>query len=136
MDQEVIKKLIQEAKKIAKQNFCCKHSNFTVGAALLTEDDKIITGFNVENDGIQSICAERVTFSKAFTEGYKNFKCIAIVGKKTESAQFQKTLPCGYCRQFMSEYVDKNFKIYTIDDKENKIYGYTISQLLPESFKF
>jgi len=133
MEEKIICKLIENAKAAAEKNFCCKHSNFTVGAALLTRDNKIITGFNVENHGIQSICAERVTFSKAFTEGEKEFKCIAIVGKNINDKNFKKTLPCGYCRQFMSEYVKKDFQIYTTDENDN-IYSYTLDQLIPESF--
>lgn len=132
--EEVIKKLIEEAKDIAQKNNCCKHSNFTVGVALMDNEGNIYKGFNVENHGIQSICAERVTFCKAFTEGVKEFKCLAVVGKNLSDKEFQKTLPCGYCRQFMSEYVNEDFIIYTYDEKSNQIYSYTIKELLPESF--
>lgn len=134
MGDTLILQLINEAKKIANQNFCCKHSSFTVGAALLTFDGKIYTGFNVENDGIQSICAERVTLCKALTENNRDFKAIAIVGKKIDASSFLKTLPCGYCRQFIKEYTNKDFEIYTCDDEMGKIYKYTIEELLPESF--
>lgn len=136
MDNELVLKLITEAKEIAKQNFCCKYSNFTVGAALLCQDGTIYTGFNIENDGIQAICAERSAFVKALTAGQKEFVSIAVVAKKLDAEQFSKTLPCGYCRQFLSEYTNPDFKIYTYDDNENKLYSYTIAELLPESFKF
>ena len=126
--------MIAEAKEIASRNFCCKYSNFTVGAALLTKDNKLYKGFNIENDGIQSICAERVAFSKALSENKKDFKCIAIVGKMLDNDFFEKTLPCGYCRQFIKEYVDKDFIIYTYDEKNDELYSYTIEELLPESF--
>ena len=134
MEREIIDRLIIEAKEIANKNFCCKHSGFTVGVALLTKDGKVYKGFNVENDGIQSICAERVAFTKALTEGNKEFLCLAVVGKPLTQEQFNKTLPCGYCRQFMSEYVTKDFMIYTYDDIENKLYSYSLEDLLPESF--
>lgn len=134
MNDSVIYKLIDEAKDVALQNFCCKHSGFTVGAALLTKDNKIYKGCNVENDGIQSICAERVAFVKALSEGSKEFRAIAVVGKKITDLNFSKTLPCGYCRQFMSEYVPADFIIYTYDDKEKKFDKYYLKDLLPESF--
>lgn len=134
MNKELINRLIEEAKEIASRNFCCNHSNFTVGAALLTNEGKIYKGFNIENDGIQSICAERVAFAKALSEDNQKFTCIAVVGKKLTDKYFTKTLPCGYCRQFMSEYVDKDFIIYTYDDIENKLYTYSLNELLPESF--
>lgn len=136
MNKEILNKLIEEAKEIASRNFCCNHSKFTVGAALLTNEGKIYKGFNIENDGIQSICAERVAFSKALSEGNDKFSCIVVVGKKLTDNNFSKTLPCGYCRQFMSEYVNEDFMIYTYDDKENKLYSYSITELLPVCFKF
>ena len=136
MDENMIRKLIAEAKEVANRNFCAKHSNFTVGASLLTNDGTIYKGFNVENDGIQSICAERVAFTKALSDNKREFTCIAVVGKKIDDNKFTKTLPCGYCRQFIKEYTNSDFVIYTYDDLENKIYSYTIAELLPESFTF
>ena len=134
MEREIIDQLITEAKEIANRNFCCKHSNFTVGVALLTKEGKVYKGFNVENDGIQSICAERVAFTKALSEGNHEFSCLAVVGKPLSREYFSKTLPCGYCRQFLSEYTSKDFLIYTYDDEENKLYTYRLEELLPESF--
>ena len=134
MNENLKSRLINDAKDIANENFCCESSNFTVGVALLTNDGKIYKGFNIENDGIQSICAERVTISKALTEGNKNFKCLAVVGKNKDNDKFSKTLPCGYCRQFMSQYCSKDFVIYTYDDESEQVYEYTLEELLPESF--
>ena len=126
MDKDTINLLLKEAKEVANKNFCCKHSGYTVGAALLTKDGKVYKGFNIENDGIQSICAERVAFSKALSEMNKDFTCIVIVGKEKKEEKFIKTVPCGYCRQFMSEYTNKDFMIYTYDDNEDKLYSYSI----------
>ena len=135
MKEDIIYKLIDEAKDIANKNFCCKHSNFTVGAALLTKDNEIYKGCNIENDGIQSICAERVAFAKALSNGKKEFIAIAVVGKKVTDEKFDITLPCGYCRQFMQEYGGKDLIIYTTDN-DNKLYTYRLSELLPYSFEF
>ncbi len=135
MDKELIIELIDEAKEIANRNNCCNYSNFTVGVSLLTSDGKIYKGFNVENDGIQSICAERVAFTKALTEGNKSFTCLAVVGKNRSSHLFKETLPCGYCRQFIREYGGKDFKIFTYDDETKKINNYTLEELLPHSFR-
>ena len=46
------------------------------------KNGKVYKAFNVQNDGILSICAERAAFIKALTEGHKKFKCIVITGKK------------------------------------------------------
>lgn len=109
-----------------------KTSHYLVGAVLKTKEGKIYTGCNIENDGIQSICAERVAFCKALSEGEKNFEYIIVVGAKENSNELEKCLPCGYCRQFMSEFTNKDFKIYTA--YENKIEEYTIAELLPHGF--
>ncbi|NMA50382.1 MAG: cytidine deaminase [Mollicutes bacterium] len=130
-----IYKLIEKAKKISISNTCSKHTNFSVGAVLVTKDNQIFTGINIENDGIQSICAERVAFVKALSEGYKDFKFMIVMGKKKDNKLFRKIFPCGYCRQFISEYADKDFKIYTYSDTNKKIYEYKINELLPGNFK-
>lgn len=134
MEDKIIDILLSKAKEVANRNDCCKHSNFTVGAALLTDNNKVYTGFNIENDGIQSICAERATTCSALINDDKNFKAIAIVGKGINDNAFKKTLPCGYCRQFLSEYMNKDFLIYTCDDITNEVFHYTLGELLPESF--
>ena len=108
------------------------NSNFTVGAVLKAKNGKKYTGCNIENQGIQSICAERVAFCKAISEGEKDFESIVVIGGQ-KGKEAEKCLPCGYCRQFMSEFVDKNFKIYTV--YENKIEEYTMEELLPHTFE-
>ena len=125
---------IQIAKK-ARLNSCSPYSNFQVGAALRTKSGKIYIGCNIENHGIQAICAERTAFAKALSEGERNFECITVVGAPKNEEPTEECMPCGYCRQFMSEFVDENFKIYTID-KNNNIKKLTINELLPYSFKF
>ena len=130
------KELIEKAKEAAVENFCCNHSKYTVGTALLTKSGKIYKGFNIENHGIQSICGERSAFVNALLNGEKEFLAIAIAGKNVKDKLFAKTLPCGYCRQFMSEYATGELKIYTYDDETEECYEYTLDELLPESFGF
>ena len=110
-------------------------NHFLVGAVLVTKDNKTFTGCNIDNQGIQSICAERVAFAKAISEGYnkkEDFRCIFVAGRPDSQEKLVKTLPCGYCRQFMSEFVNGDFRIYYYD---NGIHSYTIKDLLPYSFK-
>ena len=125
---------IELAKK-ARFNACSPYSNFQVGAALRTKSGKVYVGCNIENHGIQSICAERTAFVKALSEGERDFESITVVGSKKGEEQTEKCLPCGYCRQFMSEFVDSNFKVCVVDG-ENNIEELTINELLPHSFKF
>ena len=120
--------------KDARQNAYSPYSNFQVGCALLCKNGKVYTGCNIENGGIQAICAERTAFVKALSEGEKDFECIVVLGGyKDKPLDF--TSPCGYCRQFMSEFVDANFKIYTFYDTIENIKSFTIEDLLPGSFQ-
>lgn len=125
---------IEELFKVAcetRKNAYAKHTPYYVGAALLTKEGKIYSGCNIQNDGINSICAERVAFTKALSEGEREFACILVVGGPTLDT-LERCLPCGYCRQFMSEFVDENFKIYAATNESVEEFG--IKDLLPHSF--
>lgn len=136
MDFIQVMQAVELAKDIANKNICCKYSKFTVGAVLVTKSGKMYSGCNIENHGIQSICAERVAFCKALSEQEKDFKFIVSVSKNVGDNVFQKTLPCGYCRQFIKNYVDDDFKILAIEDGNEELFEYTINDLLPEGFDF
>ncbi|MDD4833326.1 MAG: cytidine deaminase [Lutispora sp.] len=118
--------LIDKAKE-AREMAYVKYSNFKVGAALLGKSGKIYTGCNVENASYgATICAERVAFTKAISEGEKEFEAIAIV-----SSSEDVTYPCGICRQFMSEF-GLDLKLIFTDEK--KISEHKLSDLLPHAF--
>lgn len=125
---------IQKAIELAKQSrsFACA-TKFTVGACLITTSGNYYSGCNIENDGIQSICAERTAFVKALSEGDRDFEAILVLGATKDSNHYDECLPCGYCRQFMNQYTSSNFKIYTYQG-EDCIKEYTMSDLLPHSF--
>ena len=123
---------ILEAKK-ARLNAHAPYSNFYVGALLRCKDGSIYGGCNVENDGIQSICAERCAFAKAISEGKRDFESITVVGGPKGEEPTNKCMPCGYCRQFISEFVDNDFKIIVVDN--NNVLTYTITDLLPDNFR-
>lgn len=125
-------KLIDVAKEYLKNSYS-PYSNFKVGAALLLEDGSIVGGCNIENQGIQSCCAERTAFIKALSEGKKNFKKIAVVAKR-ENGKYTLTTPCGYCRQFMSEFCKKDFIILGYDEEKDVIVEHTLEELLPYNF--
>lgn len=122
-----------EIAKSARKNSYSPYGKYYVGCALKAKSGKIYSGCNIENDGIQSICAERVAFTKAISEGEKEFEYIVICGGSSLD-KLDNCLPCGYCRQFMSEFVDENFKIYALSEND-KLTEYTIGDLLPHSFK-
>ena len=123
-------KLAQSARQYSRPGI----TKFSVGAVLKCKNGKRYIGCNIHNHGIQSICAERVAFVKAMSEGETEFEHIVVVGGPEDNGVEFGITPCGYCRQFISEYVDNEFKIYTLD--KDKIKQYNIKELLPESFDF
>jgi len=129
--EELIKNAIE-----ARRNAYTPYSKFKVGAALLTEDNEIITGCNIENAAFgPTNCAERTAFFKAISEGVMDFKAIAIVGgKDTETDSFSGfAYPCGVCRQVMREFCSDDFEIIvgkSVDDYR----VYTLKDLLPDGF--
>lgn len=120
-------KLIELA--IAAKKFSYSpYSKFSVGAALLTTGNKFYTGTNIENAAYSlSICAERVAYTKAVSEGAKKFKAIAITSGINDFVY-----PCGACRQFMFEF-GKDTDIILVKSK-NQIIIKKLSELLPEGF--
>ena len=124
---------IELAKK-ERFNAYSPYSNYQVGAALRTKRGRVYLGCNIENHGIQSICAERTAFVKALSEGEREFECITVAGAPKGKEPKENSMPCGYCRQFMSEFVDKDFKIYVVG-KDNNVKEYTINDILPHSFE-
>ena len=122
-----------EIAKNSRNNSYAPYSNYFVGCALKTKSGKIYSGCNIENHGIQGTCAERVAFLKAISEGERDFEYIVVCGGRSLN-KLDDCLPCGYCRQFMSEFVDNNFKIYALSEND-KITEYKIEDLLPNSFK-
>ena len=96
------RKLIRAALD-ARKRAVAKHSRFRVGAALLTNKGRIITGANVESDSYGlTCCAERLALFKALTDGHRGFRVIAVVARIEKGP-----MPCGACRQLLAEYAPK-----------------------------
>ena len=82
------------------------YSKFNVGAAVLLENGKIISGNNQENAAYPSgLCAERVAmyYASAHYPGVA-MKAIAVAVKSDEVHLDEPASPCGSCRQVMAEY--------------------------------
>ncbi|MBP6870230.1 cytidine deaminase [Candidatus Babeliales bacterium] len=120
-----MEKLLEKALDM-RQFSHAPHSNFRVGAALLTADGTIFGGCNIESDvyGL-TMCAERNAIFTAFSQGHRNFKAIAVI---TSS----KGTPCGACRQIIAELCG-NITIITADLNRNQSI-YTAYELLPHHF--
>lgn len=126
------KQLIETAVK-AREMAYAPYSHYKVGAALLAKSGKIYTGCNVENASFTPTnCAERTAFFKAISEGDREFEMIAIVGGNDGEELSKNCTPCGVCRQVMTEFCDKDFKIILGTPDDFKVL--TLEEIMPYSF--
>lgn len=92
------RRLLIAAAQDARARAYAPYSRYAVGAALLTRDNRIFGGCNVENASYSvTICAERTALVKAVSEGEYHFAALAVV---TENGG----APCGVCRQMLFEF--------------------------------
>jgi len=116
------------------------YSGFLVGASLLLENGKIISGNNQENVAYPSgLCAERVAIYYAGAQ-FPNLKikkiAISAISKKFNFTDIVS--PCGSCRQAIAEYEIKqedNIKILLHHSNDSIIIVNSVSDLLPLMFK-
>jgi len=134
---EDYQRLLNEAEKVMDRAYN-PYSGFSVGAALLTKNGKIITGANVENAAYgSSICAERAAILRANAEGYREFCAIAVIAKGKDSDTTGITAPCGECRQVLNEFSqvsECDFDVILSTTKKDKIAIFKLSQLLSLPF--
>ncbi len=117
-----------EAAKVARKFARAKYSNFSVGAALQTEDGQVFVGSNVESSSYGlTMCAERVALFKALSEGADKFIRIAVY---TESDP--PVPPCGACRQLFFDYAP-DIEIILAGDKSEPVIT-SLEKLFPRPF--
>lgn len=116
------------------------YSNFNVGAAVLLENDVIVTGANQENVAYPSgMCAERVAMFAA-NAGYPDSAPIALAIAASQDGIFTEkpVTPCGSCRQVLIE-SEKRFgrpiQILLYGTEEILLID-NVADLLPLSFEF
>ena len=125
-------KLTELAKKAMEKAYA-PYSGYKVGAALLCADGTVYTGCNIENAAFSpTICAERVAFAKAVSDGHREFAAIAVCGGK-DGVITGPFPPCGVCRQVMAEFCDADFLILTGTSPEDYQTD-RLGDLLPQSF--
>lgn len=128
MNSEQRKQLI-EASLAARQRAYAPYSEFSVGAAVLTEDGQIFSGCNVENASYGlTICAERAAVFRAVGAGSRKLVAVAVAAEKGAS-------PCGACRQVLAEFAE-DMPVFLIDtDEPSSIVELRLEELLPHRFK-
>ena len=117
--------LLKETKKQA----LALYSKFKVSALLLTKDNHMFTGINVESSSYGlTICAERVALFKALSEGHRKFDRIYIMSDLPKPCP-----PCGACRQVLMDYAPNiNVIMYSNNGEKNEA---MLKDLMPLAFQ-
>lgn len=124
---------------VSRKKAYAPYSNFRVGAALLLDNDEIITGNNQENACYPSgLCAERVAIYHAGAV-YPDAKIIAMtISATSDNYEVKKPAPpCGACRQSMIEYEIKQqyaIPVYFMGASGKILKSDSVKNLLPLLF--
>ncbi|MBU2976995.1 cytidine deaminase [Alteromonas sp. C1M14] len=129
MESKIITQLINSAQN-AQKNAHAPYSGFQVGAAVLTQDDRIFSGCNVENAAYPlGQCAEATAIGSMVTDGTKIIKAVVIASPNEELC-----FPCGGCRQKLAEFAEDATPVYMVTAKGH-IEKHTVGDLLPHAFR-
>ncbi|MFC4739412.1 cytidine deaminase [Flavobacterium ponti] len=133
-----VKNLMEKAIEIRKTAYA-PYSKFSVGVALILDNDEIITGTNQENAAYPSgLCAERVAVFYAGSQ-YPNSKILklCISASPNDRDSDIPIPPCGACRQSIAEYEFKQntpIEIYFMGAKGEIYKSDSLKNLLPFMF--
>lgn len=135
---DVIQTLFNKA-HTAREHAYAPYSHFRVGAALLLETGKIITGNNQENASYPSgLCAERVAvYYAGANHPHATIKALAITARSLNKKKTQPVPPCGACRQALVEYeVNQKspIEVYFMGDSGTIFKANSVKDLLPLVF--
>ena len=99
---------VWQAARAATDHSYAPYSHFHVGAALLLEDGTIFRGTNQENAAYPSgLCAERTAlFGLAVSQPPQRIVLMAVAARPAQGT-FTQAMPCGACRQVMTEYENR-----------------------------
>ena len=107
------------------------YSKFKVGAALLTKDEQVFLGANIENSSYPlCMCGERNALYNAMMHGYKkdDFVALALCADTDEPCS-----PCGACRQVISELFPRD-GVIIMSNLKGDIKETNVDELLPFAF--
>ncbi len=100
------------------------YSHFSVGAAAMVDDGRVVTGCNVENAAYGvALCAECGLVSQLHITGggrLTHFVCV--------NGQREIIMPCGRCRQLLYENGGAGLLLWTVSGIK------TMDEVLPDAF--
>jgi cytidine deaminase len=123
----------------ARHKAYAPYSKFKVGAALLLENNEVITGNNQENACYPSgLCAERVAiYSAGANRPGVPVKILAITASSEKYTLKNPVPPCGACRQSLVEYEinqKEPIEVYFMGAEGTIVRSDSVKNLLPLTF--
>ena len=121
---------LAQAARAARAHAYAPYSGYAVGAAVLTDDERVFAGCNVENASYGlSLCAERVAVFSAIAAGARRLVAAAVCTPDGGT-------PCGACRQVLLEFAKspESFIVWVVSP-DRVIARYTLAELLPHGFR-
>jgi cytidine deaminase len=129
MKDNILIKLKEEAKRVQK-NAYVPYSKFSVGATLISDNENIYSGCNVENASYGlTVCAERSAICEMIKNGDTKIKKLVIIGDSNDYV-----FPCGACRQVIAEFADNNTEIFIFNGAQS-YKRMSMYELLPYAFE-
>ena len=101
------------------------YSEYRVGAAVLTADGEVFTGWNANYSN--SLHAEEVAVGSAVRAGHRELVAVAVT-----SAARDAVTPCGMCRQTLAEFGDEDLPVYC-DEGEGEWTEHRLGTLIPDT---
>lgn len=121
--------LIRAAQRIRVRAYA-PFSGYLVGAAVLGGSGDIYSGCNIENVSYgATICAERVAIGNMIAAGERSIVAFAV-------STADRNVPCGICRQVISEFVASgDVPIYLCDQDGDAYLMLTFGDIFPKAFQ-
>jgi cytidine deaminase len=117
-------KLLRDKAIAAADEAYAPYSRFRVGAAALVDDDRVVTGCNVENVSYGlGLCAECGVVCALHSTGGGRLVALACV-----DARGSLLMPCGRCRQVLLEHGGPDLLI------DHPAGPRRLGELLPDAF--
>ncbi len=124
-----VQERLLEAARAAAEHAYAPYSGFRVGAAVLTEDGRVVTGCNVENASYSlTMCAERTAVFSAVSSADRPLliEALAVV-----NGGERPCAPCGACRQVLLEF-GPGAQVFFFDG--TSVVAKPVQDLLPYGF--
>ncbi len=117
--------------KTLQNNCYAPYSKYKVAVIVIDNDGNQYQGVNVENAAYPvGVCAEKIAIGNALAHGAKAIKELHLICGTTPDFGS----PCGSCRQFISEFMDKKAPVF-IYNINGEVKEFTVEQLLPYGFE-